>query len=360
MKPPSLMRRLAIYKIRTDGCGKLVKHMDGTTESRIIPQERDFAILRGLYESRTMTVGHAATVYFESNIETAKKRMQKLRGAGLIRDRARHAHEPTALLLTKKGFHLLKSHGRLEGYPVLSDAQFDIRSHVSALTLRHELQVVGVKAALLAVLSTHTNVRVITCTTWPLLSQFQTHQPAASGYGGTSVIVKPDGYLCLHEKDAVGIAEHHCFIEVDRGTESQRVLAERAASYRAHYRSGGFAESRGGSREGFENYPFRVLVIFPTAERRNSAAERLLLVDPPIKTMVWLTTMPEMLRDPLGPIWIRPVDYDKAITDCGFEIVRHHRLGRYRRQTERDAVVAGEVRKQKLLNSDAENSTCFG
>ena len=349
MKPPSLMRRLAIYKIPTDCCGKLVKHMDGTTERRISPQERDFAILRGLYESRTMTVGHAATLYFESNIETAKKRIQKLRRAGLIRDRSRHAHEPMALLLTKKGFHLLKHHGCLDGYPMLSDAQFDIRSHVSALTLQHELHVVGVKAALLAALSKRTNIRVITCATWPLLSQFQTHQPAASGYGGASVIVKPDGYLCLHEKDADGIAEHHCFIEVDRGTESQRVLAERAASYRAHYRSGGFAESRGGSRAEFANYPFRALVIFPTAERRNNAAERLLMVDPPIKTMVWLTTMPEMLRDPLGPIWIRPVDYDKAIAGCGIEIARHHRLGRYRRQTERDAVVECKVHKFPIL-----------
>lgn len=320
------------------------------TSRRISPQERDFAILRGLYESRTMTVGHAATLYFESNMETAKKRIQKLRGAGLIRDRARHAHESMALLLTKKGFHLLKHHDRLEGYPVLSDAQFDIRSHVSALTLRHELQVVGVKAALLAALSTRTNVHVITCTTWPLLSQFQTHQPAASGYGGTSVIVKPDGYLCLHEKDAAGIAEHHCFIEVDRGTESQRVLAERAACYRAYYRSGGFAESRGGSREDFENYPLRVLAIFPTAERRNNAAERLLLVDPPIKTMVWLTTMPEMLRDPLGPIWIRPVDYMEAIAGSGHEVAAPRHLGRYRRQTERDAVVEAVVRKYRILS----------
>lgn len=292
--------------------GRLMPNMDETS-SRIIPQERDFAVLRGLFEARTMTVGHAATLYFDGNMETAKKRIQKLRGAGLIRDRARHAHEPMALLLTKKGFHLLKSHSRLEGYPVLSDAQFDIRSHVSALTLQHELQCVSVKASLIAALSRLAHVRVITCTTWPLLSQFQTHQPAASGYGGASVIVKPDGYLCLHEKDAAGIAEHHCFIEVDRGTESQTVLAERATSYRAHYRSGGFAVSRGGSREDFENYPFRVLAIFPTAERRNNAAERLLLVDPPIKTMVWLTTMPEMLSNPLGPIWIRPADYHEVI-----------------------------------------------
>ena len=48
---------------------------------------------------------------------------------------------------------------------LLSDAQFDVRSHVSRLTLRHELAVVGVKAALLAALSKRTNVRVITAST---------------------------------------------------------------------------------------------------------------------------------------------------------------------------------------------------
>ena len=252
----------------------------------------------------------------------------------------------------------IRSSGIINGGWTLSDGEFDARSHVSALTLRHELQVVGVKAALLAALSKRTNVRVITCTTWPLLSQFQTHQPAASGYGGASAIVKPDGYLCLHEKDAAGIAEHHCFIEVDRGTESQTVLAERATSYRTHYRSGGFAVSLGGSRDDFENYPFRVLAIFSAAERWNNAAERLLLVDPPIKTMVWLTTMPEMLRDPLGPIWIRPADYHEVIAGSSHEVIAPRHLGRYRRQTERDAVVEKTIKKFALLNKSTIIQQC--
>ncbi len=328
--------------------------MDGTSAATmIIPQERDFALLRGLYESRVMTLNHLADLYFAENRAATKQRIRKLRIAGLIRDRARHANEPAALLLTKKGFLVLKRHSRLEGYPVLSDTDFTARANVSSLTLRHELQVVGVKAALLTALSALSHVNVMTATTWPLLSQFRVHRPYADGYGSTTVTVKPDGYICFQEKDTEGTNEHHCFIEVDRGTESQRVLAERAVCYRAHYQSGGFAESRGGSREHFAEYPFRVLAIFPTAERRNNAAERLLQVEPPIKTMVWLTTMPEMLRDPLGPIWIRPVDYDKAITDCGFEITRHHRLGRYRRQTERDAGVEDAVRKCILLSGSS-------
>jgi hypothetical protein len=326
--------------------------MDGTsTATMIIPQERDFALLRGLYESRVMTLNHLADLYFAGNRAATKQRIRKLRIAGLIRDRARHANEPAALLLTKKGFLVLKRHSRLEGYPVLSDTDFTARANVSSLTLRHELQVVGVKAALLTALSALSHVNVMTATTWPLLSQFRVHRPYADGYGSTTVTVKPDGYICFQEKDAEGANEHHCFIEVDRGTESQTVLAERATSYRAHYRSGGFAESRGGHRNEFADYPFRVLAIFPTAERRNNAAERLLLVDPPIKTMMWLTTMGEILNDPLGPIWIQPADYMEAIAGSGHDVAAPHPLGRYRRQTERDAVVEGKINRSCLLES---------
>ena len=57
-------------------------HMNGTTESRIIPQERDFAVLPGLFEARTRAVGYAAILYFEGNMETAKKRIRLSHGRG--------------------------------------------------------------------------------------------------------------------------------------------------------------------------------------------------------------------------------------------------------------------------------------
>ncbi len=42
-----------------------------------------------------------------------------------------------------------------------------------------------------------------------------------------------------------------------------------------------------------------------------------------------LTTMPEMLDDPLGPIWIRPVDYMEVIACSGHETDKPRHLGRY-------------------------------
>jgi hypothetical protein len=52
-----------------------------------------------------------------------------------------------------------------------------------------------------------------------------------------------------------------------------------------------------------------VLFVVPNEERRNNMAERLLQNNPPVRTMVWLTTFQEVTTDPLGAIWMRPIDY---------------------------------------------------
>lgn len=51
-----------------------------------------------------------------------------------------------------------------------------------------------------------------------------------------------------------------------------------------------------------------------------------------------------------GAIWMRPTDYDKAMTDSGPEVAKTHRLGRYRRQAGRDAVVEAVIVKNAVLN----------
>jgi len=47
-------------------------------------QDRDFALLHGLFESRVMTTDHATALYFDGKNEAAKKRLQKIKAAGLI------------------------------------------------------------------------------------------------------------------------------------------------------------------------------------------------------------------------------------------------------------------------------------
>src|SRR5665213_1338235 len=116
-------------------------------------QDRDLALLRGLFECRVMTTDHIATLYFESKRAYTTKRLQKLKAAGFIGERRRNANEPSILFLTRKAFALLASRGELSEYPSFGKNSFEARANVSALTLRHELEIMDVRAAFHAALA---------------------------------------------------------------------------------------------------------------------------------------------------------------------------------------------------------------
>src|SRR5262249_39204596 len=109
-------------------------------------------------------------------------------------------------------------------------------------------------------------------------------------------------------------AVSHFFLEVDRSTEILQTVVTRALCYREHYRSGGFAAQFGRRNSEFEQFPFRVLIVVRTAERRDDLARRLLSTKPPVLVQTWLTTFPRMLAQPLGTIWLRPLDYRNVST----------------------------------------------
>ena len=90
-----------------------------------------------------MTAAHIAAIYFDGRKEAAKKRLQKLKAAGLIAERKRRVSEPSVLFLTRKAFILLNSNGQLSDYPPLGANSFEARANVSELTLRHELEKVA-------------------------------------------------------------------------------------------------------------------------------------------------------------------------------------------------------------------------
>lgn len=267
-------------------------------------QERDFDILRGLFDSRVLTLSHISRLYFEGRDEAAKKRVQKLKGARLITERPRRAYEPAVLHLTRTAFQLLEQHGHLAEFPKLSLTALERRAQVSPITIRHELDVQEVKTALTVAVNGKLGFRMAEFLTWPLLYQFEVV------FGRAELLVKPDAFIRIIEEDPDGKEfERMFFLEVDRSTESQDVIGKRAASYREYYRSGKFAEWRGGKREDFEQFPFRVLWVFKTAARRDNAARSMLALNPPLLTLSYLTTQKDVLADSLGEIWMRPLDY---------------------------------------------------
>jgi hypothetical protein len=325
--------------------------MAGRTDNGIMVQDRDLAILLGLFESRVATLAHLADLFFDGRKEATKKRLQKLKSAGLIRERARRASEPALLFLTTDAFDLLAQRGLLAPYPHLGRKAFEKRIQVSLATMLHELDVVSAKASVVRALAGSDTLRVAEFCTWPALNEFETESRTQG-----RVAVKPDGFLRLHENSAQGeLFEHNFYVEVDRSTESQQVVAQKVANYLEHYRSGGFAASLGLTREQYKEAPFRVLMLFRNAERCHNAAERLLQNDPPIRTMAWLATHDDFFKDPLGKIWMRPHDYDKATRDTPFAVGKVNGLV-YRRNVARDEWVTRHTERLRLLDEEADTT----
>jgi hypothetical protein len=323
------------------------------TRPEIELQERDLAVFQGLFESRLMTLNHITHLYFNGRGEAAKKRIQQLKRARFVRERERRVYQSSILHLSHRAFGELSSRGKLLEYPTLAWNQLEDRANVSESTLRHEIQVVDVKTAFSRAIRSTPRYELIEFSTWPLLYQFEAAQPPLPGtYHPTSVLIKPDGFVRLHEQATDGDRfERFFFLEVDRSTGSRETLARRTYGYQDFYRRGGLAVRHGFTPEDYRDFPFRVLMVLLSEERRNNMAERLLQNDPPALTMVWLTTFAEITADPLGAIWMRPLDYREITKGTQYDATRP-RTGAYRTDPAREAMVVEGLKKLSLFEAE--------
>jgi Replication-relaxation len=323
-------------------------------------QARDLLLLRGLFESRVMTQAHICALYFSGKSEATKKRLQKLKAHKLIGERPRRVYAPSILFLSKQGFVELLSREMLKDYPRLTWHNLEKRVQVSELTLRHELDVLDAKTALTAALTGAFNqteqLSVSEFSTWPVLYQFTASKPKPAGqYRTEPMTVKPDGLLRVQKSGTDDVSNSHFFfLEIDRSTESQDTLALKAHGYRDYFQSGGLAQRYGFKAADYKRFAFRVLMVFRNVERRNNCAETLLRMSPPVLSLVWLTTQEELLRDPLGAIWLRPVDYRDAVAGTEFDLLRKVSkvTGIYKRRSEREDLIALKAKKWRLLFSN--------
>jgi len=299
-----------------------------------------------------MTAAHIATLYFNESKEAAKKRLQKLKAAGLISERERLVSEPAVLFLAAKAFPLLHEHGILAQYPTFTQSALAKRAQVSKHTLRHELDIVDVKAAFHVAIKKTEIFAVEDFTTWPVLCEFEARVP---GSAGREMTVRPDGFIRILERDADGgAADHTFFLEVDRSSEVLDVLTNRAGCYLEYYKSGGFALRNGAPRSAFKDHPFRVLIVLKSPDRRNNIAERLLQGIPPILTQVCLSTLDEVRADPLGVIWIQPRDYREATKGTVFDPEGRSGARITGRQTARDNFIEQNVTKRQILSEETD------
>lgn len=311
-------------------------------------QPRDVDVLRGLFESRVMTLAHISALHFAGKKEMAKKRLQKLKAAGLIRERPRRTvADPGILFIARSGFRFLSVNGHLADYPQITELDLERRVAVAESKLRHELEVMDVKAALVSSIQDMPAFQVEEFATWPRLYEFESCNPS-----GRAETTQPDGCIRLIERTSErrSIASTF-FLEVDRSTSAPGVLADRVHCYGDFYRSGGFATRCGASREERKNFGFRVLIVCKSEERRNNIAAKLLLNSPPVHTLAWLTTAAEITTKPTDPIWIRPIDYQTITVNTRFDPFRTDARSSYRTDAEREAFVARAIQKHSIFSA---------
>jgi hypothetical protein len=308
---------------------------------------RDISILRSLFESRISTAAHICVHHFESKAEAAKKRIFKLKSAKLIGERRAKVSDPSILFLTAKGIKLLESNGILSEYPQLSASALQKRTRVSSQTIQHELEMMDIKAFFHLAIQSRPELQIEEFSTWPACYEFQVMDQQL----GRERCVQPDAFVRVHESESDGgLSEHALFFELDRSTEAQDRLASIARCYQEYHKSGGFAVWCGGTRDQVREYPFRVLMVFKTPERRNNCAERLLQALPPVLSRVWLSTFQEVKSNPFGKIWIRPRDYRDATKGTRFDPERQRKSWAYRRENERQLLVEEKVIKLGLFD----------
>jgi len=213
-----------------------------------------------------------------------------------------------------------------------------MRARVNRSVNLHELAVSQVKASL---------IRAATASESIVVREFSTC-PKANRFLGLSPC-EPDGFVRIIEMRGNQTREHLFYLEVDRSTEPLAVLESKAQRYSYHRYSGQFAEQCPRSKAIDCSGSFRVMFVLHSNERRNNFIEVLLRMKPQILTQVYLCTMPEVLTNPLGAIWVRPLDYRDAATGTVFDrdYCTHRQI--YGRQLARDRIVESRIEKRTLF-----------
>lgn len=314
--------------------------------------DRDERVLRGLFASRFLTLSQVADIYYIGRYPSAKRRVAKLKQLGLIQELKRRRYQPSVLYLTQRGFELSRERRLLRGYPDLSWKKLLRRRRISERTLAHELEVIDVKVAFVKALNRLPDLSILEFTTWPKLCEFSARRPVETGdYNfGTKLVVKdallrPDGFIHIQQNEH----SHYLYLELDRSTETQHTLVSKAIGYWNHFQNGGLAQRFGAHSSSFKSYPFRVLIVVKTQERRNNLLERLIHCSKPVNGMIWVATLKELKEGPLDAIWINPRSYLIGLKGTAFDPSKSSDQFVYIRRVEREQLVAEVVSKLKLF-----------
>jgi len=290
-------------------------------------QARDLALLNDIFDSRFITIPHATVLHFagiSAAEASAKRRLAKLAKVELLEARTGNfgsakifgAEGPstkevkTLYCFTKKALDLLVEHGSLnkdasEDWDTKQRKRFEFGA-IRPTTIAHEIGVLNIKAALQPAIAACAHLKIADFGVWPVEYEFKVQR------GGHFPTQRPDGFLHVLEfsPNDPTPRHHYFYIEFDTGSETLDTIAEKVEGYRTHLRSGGFLQWLGLPDANVEEHPFRVLFVIDAKDatlRRNNMCERLISLG--VETHTPLATIDDLIRDPLGAVWIVPKTY---------------------------------------------------
>lgn len=242
----------------------------------LVMQDRDRRLLGFLETMRIVDRNQAMAVGGFNSVTRANTRLLRLKNSGLLRRLfvgSRAGNRKALYVLSGKGaaiagVRLWHLHRRREDRLVVDPL------------IEHQLAVNQLR-----ILICHRQMPVSTVS---LKSWRAFHEPIS-----VTIPLAPDGYFELQsEQDS-----HQMFLEVDRGTEGQRVWKKKTESYLRLASSGEFARRFGKPR-------FRVLVVASSGRRLDSIRQT---IARQTEKIFWFSTFEIINRDGFWPAsWVRP------------------------------------------------------
>jgi hypothetical protein len=281
--------------------------------------DRDFGILRDVFENRFISIKHAAALHWpdmKAGEAAAKRRLAKFAEAGLLKRQDVDVEGYKVIYrLTKAAVELLAEYKLIS--TIIGD-QWDDKMRkrftktLASSHLTHELKLYDLKIALERAIEDRPDLHCAEFGIWPWPYKFDVI------FKGKKSGQKPDGFLHLvqHPSPDQKPFDHYFFIEFDhRGSEQLDILVEKVQKYKLHLENG-FAQRIGKKDAPISERSFRVLFVVETADsaqRRDNILAKLAAAK--IGTIAHVATFDDLKTDPLGAVWSTPKDWDEWIAE---------------------------------------------
>lgn len=281
----------------------------------VLLSDRDFAILKDVFENRFISIKHAAALHWPDGTAgeaAAKRRLAKLAEANLLKRQEVNVESCKVIYrLTKDSVDLLAKHNLI---PAIIRADWDgkMKSRytdaIAPSHLTHELRLYDLKVLLESAINGHPHLRAVEFGVWPLPYVFEV------SYKGRTSAQKPDGFLHVrqHPSPHQAPVSHYFYIEFDhRGSEKLDIILQKTEKYQLYLKDG-FGQRIGRPDAPKAERSFRVLFIVDTAEsntRRDNICAK--LASARVGTIAHITTFKDLIADPLGAVWLTPKDYEQ-------------------------------------------------